>query len=307
MRRFSLCMSVLVVVLCLSGSCVQKDGSEVFRGNYFNQTPPADTPVIFAPGIISTEDNAEFFETFSPDGTEFYFTRRTPGGENRILFSKQSNGQWSEPGIASFTSDVWASAPCITPDGGKLFFSSKLPLPGETELSQDGNMWVTERTTSGWSDPRFFGSGMMKMSVSRYGNLFYTDITNDVGDSGYCVLGEKLRLEGGYSDQRQVAIPMETITSTVHPFIAADESYIIFDSGADPNGFGGTDLYISIRDNDGFWSEPQNLGSTVNSKAYDVCGSVSPDGKYLFFSRFIEGKSNIYWVSANIIEELKSK
>jgi hypothetical protein len=54
------------------------------------------------------------------------------------------------------------------------------------------------------------------------------------------------------------------------------------------------------------WTEPKNMGKTINSKAFEMCGSVSPDGKYLFFSRFFEGTSNIYWVSTNIIEQLKS-
>jgi hypothetical protein len=306
MKRVALFITLFILILSFFSNCTHKDETKVFRGNYFNQKPPGDTPVVFAPGLISTDDNVEFFGTFSPDGTEFYFTRRKPGEVNRILFTKQENEQWSEPSTASFTSDVWSSAPCITPDGNKLFFGSKLPLPGETELSPDANMWVTEKTESGWAEPRFFGSGMMKMSVSNYGNLFYTDITKDVGDSGYCFLEEKKITDNGYSDQIQVAIPMEKITSTVHPFIAPDENYIIFDSGADPNGSGGTDLFISFKNNDGSWSEPKNIGKPINSKAYEMCGSVSPDGNYLFFSRFFEGTSDIYWVSTNIIEKLKS-
>ncbi len=307
MRRVTLLITLLILILSFFGKCTLKDESEVFRGNYFEQEPPGDSPVVFAPGLISTDENAEFSCTFSPDGTEFYFSRRKPAEGNRILFTKLENKQWSEPSLASFTSDVWSSMPCISPDGKKLFFSSKLPLPGETELSQDANMWFTERTESGWAEPQFFGSGMMGMSVSNYGNLFYTDITLDYGESGYCFLGEKRVTDEGYSDQIRVAIPMEKISSTVHPFIAPDESYIIFDSGADPDGFGGTDLFISFRNNDGSWTEPKNMGKTINSKAYEMSASVSPDGKYLFLSRFFEGTSDIYWVSANIIEKLKSK
>lgn len=306
MKRVALLSTLLIVILSFFGNCTLKDETEVFRGNYFEQKPPGNKPVVFAPDLISTDENAEFSCTFAPDGTELYFIRRKPGGENRILFTKLENKQWSEPSPALFAADVWAGAPCISPDGNKLFFNSKLPLPGETELSQNNNMWVAERTESGWGEPQYFGSGMMKMSVSNYGNLFYTDITLDYGESGYCFLGEKKLTAKGYSDQIKVSIPMEKINSTVHPFIAPDESYIIFDSGADPDGFGGTDLFISFKNNYGSWTEPKNMGKTINSKAFEMCGSVSPDGKYLFFSRFFEGTSNIYWVSTNIIEQLKS-
>jgi Tol biopolymer transport system component len=34
---------------------------------------------------------------------------------------------------------------------------------------------------------------------------------------------------------------------------------------------------------------------------------VTPDGKYLFFAKFMNGNVNIYWVDAEIIEKLKPK
>ena len=37
----------------------------------------------------------------------------------------------------------------------------------------------------------------------------------------------------------------------------------------------------------------------------EFAASVSPDGKYLFFHRTVEGKGDIYWVDAEIIEGLK--
>ena len=41
---------------------------------YFGQTPPGNTPELFAPGIISLDDRNESMITFSPDGKECYFT-----------------------------------------------------------------------------------------------------------------------------------------------------------------------------------------------------------------------------------------
>ncbi len=307
MKRVALLSTLLLVIFSFLSSCTNKDEPEVFRGNYFEQEPPGDSPVVFAPGLISTDEDMELSCTFSPDGTEFYFSRRKPAEENRILFTKLENKQWSEPSPPLFTDDVWAGTPCISPDGNKLFFNSKLPLPGEIELSQDSNMWVVERTESGWAEPQFFGSCMMGMSVSNYGNLFYTDITLDYGESGYCFLGERKSTAKGYSEQIKVAIPMEKITSIVHPFVAPDESYIIFDSGSDPDGFGGTDLFISFKKSNVSWTESKNMGKTINTEAYEMCACVSPDGKYLFFSRFFEGTSDLYWVSTDIIEKLKSK
>lgn len=48
-------------------------------------------------------------------------------------------------------------------------------------------------------------------------------------------------------------------------------------------GFGGGDLYISIR-HDGHWDMPMNLGQPINSYATDMAPSVSPDGTVLYFT-----------------------
>lgn len=43
-------------------------------------------------------------------------------------------------------------------------------------------------------------------------------------------------------------------------------------------------FYISFRQPDGQWSKAVNLGEQVNSDTYDFCPSLSPDGKYFFYS-----------------------
>jgi Tol biopolymer transport system component len=49
------------------------------------------------------------------------------------------------------------------------------------------------------------------------------------------------------------------------------------------------------------------MGKPINTKVYEYCPMVSPDGKYLFFSRFFEGKSDIYWVDSRIIDKYRPK
>ncbi len=42
------------------------------EGPYLGQEPPGATPKLFAPGIISTGHD-ELFDSFTPDGNEFYY------------------------------------------------------------------------------------------------------------------------------------------------------------------------------------------------------------------------------------------
>ena len=90
---------------------------------------------------------------------------------------------------------------------------------------------------------------------------------------------------------------------TAHAFVAPDESYIVFDAGR-PGGQGGEgDLYVVFRNADGSWSDAVNLGDTINTPGTNFCPMISPDGKYLFYA----AGRDIYWVSAEVIEKLKTE
>ena len=94
---------------------------------------------------------------------------------------------------------------------------------------------------------------------------------------------------------------------TAHPFVAPDESYLIWDSERE-GGFGKSDLYISFRQEDGSWGPAINMGASVNSEKWDAFASVTPDGKYILFNRGVDPDNSnvdIYWIDANIIEMLR--
>ena len=51
-----------------------------------------------------------------------------------------------------------------------------------------------------------------------------------------------------------------------------------------PGGFGGTDLYKSVKGRDGKWSAPENLGPKINSEGNEMFPYYDANGGYLFFS-----------------------
>jgi hypothetical protein len=84
------------------------------------------------------------------------------------------------------------------------------------------------------------------------------------------------------------------------PLIAADESWIMFASRRPEDAVGqGTNLYISYRDASGAWLKPVNLSLIWNKGGGDICPSLSPDGKFLFFLKW----HKVFWVSSAVIEE----
>jgi hypothetical protein len=92
--------------------------------------------------------------------------------------------------------------------------------------------------------------------------------------------------------------------------VAPDESWLVITSSR-PDGVGGGDLYVSFRGDDGRWSEPQLLPSTINSELLDYCPMGTPDGRYLFFSRRTGDSwdeadaGDVYWVDTAVIERMR--
>jgi Tol biopolymer transport system component len=243
--------------------------------------------VIFAPGVISVEGKNDHTLSFSPDGQEVYFTRDP---ERVTMFMRQENGQWTEPQVAAFR----GREALFAPDGNRLFFN-------------DGDLWFVEKTASGWSEPQNLGAPVNSSehdyyaSVTRDGTLYFSRIVDD-----HARIFRSPQVNGQYLEITELGSPVNGPNHSYHPFISPDESYLLFNSmplAQDDDA----DLYVSFRRDDGSWTEPQNLGEPINSDDGDLCPVISPDGKYLFFTRYRDGAGDIYWVSAEIIEQLRVK
>jgi hypothetical protein len=86
--------------------------------------------------------------------------------------------------------------------------------------------------------------------------------------------------------------------------IAPDGSFLVFYS-IEPGARGGTptDLYLTLRRPDDTWTEPQRMGPGINTGYYEMAARISPDKKYMFFTRSTgwntnaaTDTANIYWV-----------
>ena len=64
------------------------------------------------------------------------------------------------------------------------------------------------------------------------------------------------------------------------PCLSLDGKELFFASRRNGNA----DLYHCYRDEDGHWSEPENLGPVINTKGTEMAPFIHPDGKTLYFS-----------------------
>ena len=246
---------------------------------YLGQTPPGLTPQVFAPGIVSVEGAIDFAATFSSDGTELYFTRRLAGAQNVIYETRLINGVWSEPAPAAFAAGYPAFEPHVTADSNTLYFGwAHSPLSEEKSTLEDGGIWATDRTADGWSAPSYVGQGMF-VSSDQSGQIYVTDMNSRS-------LSKATLIDGRFSK-------LEYVSAGIHPAIAPDGSYLVYDDG-DGN------LRVRFRLADGKWGVAKDL-TRQGIPASAAIASISPDGKYLFYT----DKQDFYWVSTELIKNLK--
>ncbi len=275
---------------------------------YLGQRPPGLTPLKFAPGTVSTENHEHSSLAISPDGTEIYWSlwrRPDEGLPQVIVYIRRESGQWSSPQPAPFSGKYNDGGPIFSPDGQRLYFYSKRPSP-RTDEPENLDIWCVEKDGMGWSEPKNLGDPIntekleAMPSIASDGSLYFVKSHEGVaGGMGiYCAE----YVDGDY--QQPQALDTK-INSTYHdwtPYIAPNQSYLLFSSNR-PDGLRNFDLYVTFRKADGNWTEPQNLGKEINTEDEERFPGVSPDGKYLFFTR----GPDIYWVSSMVIEQLRPR
>jgi len=262
------------------------------EGPYMGQQPPGMVAEPFAPGIISKE-GWELEGVFSPGMNEFYFTTRKDQGPSTVIGFRMENNVWKK-----YTEFKRMGEVSFSPDGTRMHMA-------EGYKDRMGEGW-TQRQSLG---PLFDRDdwGIMRLSSSTKGTYVFDDYKS----------GDVIRISTVVNGERQAPKEMGPIVNfgewTAHPFIAPDESYLIWDTERG-DGFGDSDLYISFRQADDSWGPAINMGESVNTDKWEAFATVTSDGKFILFNRRIDDGSNddlmnvdIYWVDAAIIETLRPK
>jgi outer membrane protein OmpA-like peptidoglycan-associated protein len=97
---------------------------------------------------------------------------------------------------------------------------------------------------------------------------------------------------------------INTVAEESAPFLAVDDKSLYFSSKGF-SGFGGNDIYISKRLDDTWtnWSEPENLGPTINSAQEDLFFNIPANSDYAYYSRGVsENNTDIFRVGLPIIK-----
>jgi hypothetical protein len=275
------------------------------KNAYLNQTPPNDTPKLFASNMLIAANDTGFTldrVAFSKDGKEFYYCYNTSWfsiKNLKIKYFKYEGNTWKGP----FVLNAGFQAPTFSVDGKTLYF------PGGDSLS--AVLWQSKKTGGKWSVPAI----SFRTNYSLYDWMPTNSSNMYVGTNGtwgnardYSVYDiSVINVSGHDTTLHNLGKPLNNDTAFDGDFfISKDESYMILSTN-ETKDFE-CELYISYRKPDKTWTEPVSLGLLINDGAAHRFGEyVTPDNKYLFYTRATGEKDcAVYWVRFdNLLKKLK--
>lgn len=296
-KYFSAFFTLIMVFFCI------KKTEDTFK--YLNQSPPSLTPIIFAPEIISKQDQHEFGSVFSEDATEFFYGVDT-NGKAEIRYTKLKDSIWTNPEVIISHNIYSYNDPFLSPGEDRLYYISDMTLD-RTGNKKDYDIWYSVKEADGWSKPINAGKNINTnkneyyISFTSDGTMYFASNKNAEGEKNHDFdIYFSNEAGGKFEKPNQLGNSINTKNYEADVFIAPDESYLIF-CGIKKEGFGQGDLYISFKNKDGIWSKAKNMGESINSEHHELCPFVTKDGKYLFFT----SNKDIYWVSSDIINQYR--
>ena len=250
----------------------------------------------YAPAITA-DGNYLFFSSRRQSTNSLPFSETKDYGDDIFGSKRDNNGNWSQcialPSPANSKDDEGACA--ISPDGQSVYFS----LCRRPDGFGDCDIYSSILNGSDWSRPQNLGREFNSQawdaqpSISPDGNaLYFSSRRAGSIDESEDLWVAYRGTDGTWGHPVSLGKPINTPYSERSPFMAADGITLYFSSNGHP-GFGGHDLFMSRKQPDGSWSEPQNLGSPINSSEDDEFLTIPAQGKTIYFASRRDPKNGL--------------
>lgn len=239
----------------------------------------------------------EIAPVISPDGKTLYYTRwkhpeNLGQGKNQdVWFSEiQKDGKWglAKPMGEPINNTEHNAICAISPDGKTILLNNVYLRDG----SMSKGVSMSTKTPTGWAFPKPINiknfrnkSEYAEYSFSPNGRILILTGQFTETQGGKDIYVSFLQADGTWSEPKNLGKKINTAEEESTPFVAADGKTLYF-STKGLSGYGNNDIFLSRRLDDTWlnWSEPENLGSIINTPEWDGYFSISAIGDYAFFS-----------------------
>ncbi len=289
-------LAILIIWSNMTGQQLNtKDTDSKYFNEYLGFEQPDSIPEIFAPGLISGNGRMHTFITFSSDMKMILWSTIPP----KIMMIQMIDNKWTSPKVVSFSNTNNNQSPFIATDN-KIYFSS-------TRNGGFGHLdiWYTKLINGNFIEPINTGdiinSDKLEShpTISNNNNIYYTGtVEGKLYNRG---IYYSAFVDGEYI--KPVLLPelinvMDTTILDYTPFIAPDDSYLLFCSNRQNPKIELCHIYISYKNNIGEWTQPIDLSKKMGFTESSKFPYVTPDNRFLFFS----SGENIYWIDSKVLK-----
>jgi outer membrane protein OmpA-like peptidoglycan-associated protein len=177
----------------------------------------------------------------------------------------------------------------VSLDEGQLYFTRK-----GSDIKSDESFYrsISARSATGqlnWSPAIEIGAPINTpgnegaLCVSPDGMTIIITCCSRRDSYGSCDLYLSHKAGNNWSEPENLGELVNSAAWESQPCLAVDGRTLFFVSTR-RGGFGGSDIWKSILQDDGYWGTPVNLGNTINTSSDEMAPFIHPDGRTLYFS-----------------------
>ena len=262
---------------------------------------------------VNTEYN-ELRPLISPDAHTLYFSRRNHpdniGGvsdDDDIWYSERDSvaGTWKEAkNIGKPLNNRgpnFISSISVDDDGtlvllGNAYYSkNKMTMGVSKSYLKLDSTWAQPENLKIKNDYNYSEKANYYLGADKKTMIMAVERKDSYGDRDLYVSFQQP--SGTWSAPLNMGNVINTADEEGSPFLASDGVTMFFSSKGF-SGFGGFDIYLTRRLDDTWtnWSEPENLGSSFNSREDDIFFNFTENDEYAYFTRGTEGNTDIFKV-----------
>ena len=279
---------------------------------------PKNFEVINLGKVINTAD-PEYAPVVSLDGQSLYFTSRRLREDSSnvnikepvanmyledVFYSTKNEAQdWQAPELIDFCLPERNEATvAVSTDERNIYIYKDDQGNGDIFYSefQDGRFKELEPLDVAGVNTEFWEP---HIAVSIDGKSKYFSSNREGGFGGRDIYRIVKLPNGEWSLPQNMGPTINGPYDEDSPFISLDNKTMYFSSNG-KKSMGGFDVFISVLDNDGQWSEPINLGYPLNSTGDDIYYTTTADGKTGYLSSFRKdglGDKDIYEIKNDFL------
>lgn len=261
---------------------------------------------------------ADYAPLITNNGNSLIFTSRRKGSTGGMVdayreyyedvyISNRQGMDWTKPVSISpnINTETHDATVALSPSEQVLFFYRTNPsLIG-------GDIYTSKFNGREWSKPQIMEEQVNTIegaessaSITADSTVFYFSSNRPGGLGGRDIYRVVKLPNGNWSKALNLGPAINTPYDDDAPFITPDGKTLYFSSEGHTN-MGGFDIFRSMINDDGTWSQPENLGYPVNSVGDDIYLVLSSDGSQGYFSSARNdgyGQTDIYSVVLSSVQ-----